>query len=106
MLTAYHAKPLPQVVGRAGQQGLERVDRGGARGAGLGPGGEQDPQRLPWPIGSWLGELLSGQGVAGGPQRISRAGLATRPRAGPGRAIRLHHHMPAGLQHSCQSQAV
>ena len=44
---AQPAQRLPQVIGRAEQQGLERVHRGGAGGAGLGAGGEQDPQPLP-----------------------------------------------------------
>ena len=93
---AQPAQRLPQVIGRAEQQRLERVHRGGAGGAGLGAGGEQDPQPLPGTIRSWLGELVRGQGVAGGPQRISRVRLATRPLAGPGRAPGLDHHLPTG----------
>ena len=79
---AQAAQLLAQVIGRARDQGLERVHRGGARRARLGPGGEQDPQRLPGAIGSRLGQPFGRQGIARGPGRISRVRRTARPPAG------------------------
>jgi hypothetical protein len=80
---AQAAQCLAQAVGRAQDQRLERVDRGGACHGCLGPGSQQDPQRLADAVRSWLGELIGSQGLAGGPGCISGIGLAAGPLAGP-----------------------
>jgi hypothetical protein len=96
----------PRRSSGAQDQGLERVHRGGARRVRLGPGRQQDPQRLLAAIGAWLCQPFGRQGIARRAGRVSGVRLTARPPAGALRAASLGDRLAVRVQVAGQPQLV
>jgi hypothetical protein len=84
-------KTVPQRLGGGNQQGLELAAGIRPGGHDAGPGGVQHPQGLPMPPLAWRGEVVTGQGIAAGPDRVQHSALGAVAAPGPRGPVDLNH---------------